>query len=119
MEFLKIDFPRLPLTIRELADLGGELVGLHLIKSPKLDRLITDYTGPNNPDVERVGWSADTLSRDDIAHYQKIVVALAETIRLMKEIDEVIEEHGGWPGAFVVAADATTTKLDSHAEGVA
>jgi len=41
-----------------------------------------------------------TLSRDDIAHYQKIVVALAETIRLMKEIDEVIEAHGGWPGAF-------------------
>ncbi len=41
-----------------------------------------------------------TLSKDDIAHYQKIVVALAETIRLMKEIDEVIEEHGGWPGAF-------------------
>ena len=26
-----------------------------------------------------------TLSKDDIAHYQKIVVALAETIRLMKE----------------------------------
>jgi hypothetical protein len=41
-----------------------------------------------------------TLSNDDIAHYQKIVVALAETIRLMKEIDEVIEAHGGWPGAF-------------------
>ena len=37
---------------------------------------------------------------DDIAHYQKIVVALTETIRLMKEIDEVIEKHGGWPGAF-------------------
>src|SRR5262249_48324958 len=41
-----------------------------------------------------------TLSNDDITHYQKIVVALAETLRLMKEIDEVIEEHGGWPGAF-------------------
>ena len=40
------------------------------------------------------------LSKDDIAHYQKIVVALSETIRLMKEIDEVIEQHGGWPGAF-------------------
>ena len=26
--------------------------------------------------------------------------ALAETIRLMKEIDEVIDAHGGWPGAF-------------------
>jgi len=42
-----------------------------------------------------------TLSKDDIAHYQKIVVALSETIRLMKEIDQVIEQHGGWPGAFV------------------
>jgi SOS-response transcriptional repressor LexA len=41
-----------------------------------------------------------TLSQDDIAHYQKIVVALAETIRLMNEIDEVIQRHGGWPGAF-------------------
>ena len=40
------------------------------------------------------------LSGDDIAHYQKIVVALSETMRLMQEIDEVIEEHGGWPGAF-------------------
>ena len=42
-----------------------------------------------------------TLSAYDISHYQKIVVALNETIRLMKEIDEVIEKHGGWPGAFV------------------
>jgi len=41
-----------------------------------------------------------TLSAEDIAHYQKIVVALTETIRLMKEIDEVIDVHGGWPTAF-------------------
>lgn len=41
-----------------------------------------------------------TLSEDEIAHYQKIVVSLSETIRLMQEIDEVIEQHGGWPGAF-------------------
>jgi SOS-response transcriptional repressor LexA len=41
-----------------------------------------------------------TLSADDLAHYQKIVVALSETIRLMQEIDEVIEQHGGWPNAF-------------------
>jgi capsule polysaccharide export protein KpsC/LpsZ len=31
---------------------------------------------------------------DDIAHYQKIVVALSETIRLMKEIDEVDRSTG-------------------------
>lgn len=41
-----------------------------------------------------------TLTRDDIAHYHKIVVALSETIRIMAEIDQVIDEHGGWPGAF-------------------
>jgi predicted helicase len=154
-EFLKIDFPRLPLPgsldlFHELAGLGGELVALHLMESPKLNRFITTYNGPRNPEVGRVGWSDDivwldaaaakkgqladsgtigfrgvpegvwnfhiggyqvcekwlkdrkgrTLSKDDITHYQKIVVALAETIRLMKEIDEVIEAHGGWPGAF-------------------
>ena len=41
-----------------------------------------------------------TLSAEDIAHYQKIVVTISETIRLTGEIDAVIEEHGGWPGAF-------------------
>jgi len=40
------------------------------------------------------------LTIDDIDHYQKIVVALKETILLMSEIDELIEGHGGWPGAF-------------------
>ena len=45
-----------------------------------------------------------TLTKDDLAHYQKIVVALSETIRLMGEIDAVIEKHGGWPGAFSSSA---------------
>jgi hypothetical protein len=31
------------------------------------------------------------------------VGALSETIRLMAEIDKVIDEHGGWPGAFQTA----------------
>lgn len=38
-----------------------------------------------------------TLSDEDINHYQRVVIALNETIRLMAEIDRVIEEHGGWP----------------------
>jgi len=37
------------------------------------------------------------LSYEDKEHYKKIVMALGETIRLMQEIDEVIEQHGGWP----------------------
>lgn len=46
-----------------------------------------------------------TLSDEDLTHYQKIVVALNETIRLMAEIDEVIEAHGGWPNAFQGTSD--------------
>jgi hypothetical protein len=169
-EFLKIDFPRLPLPtkvdlFRALARLGGELVALHLMESPTLDHFITSYAGPSEPEVERVGWSNSnvwidspatkrgqpaepgtigfcgvheavwnfhiggyrvcekwlkdrkgrTLSKDDIAHYQKIVVALTETIRLMKEIDDVIEKHGGWPGAFAQgdgAAEGAVTETE-------
>lgn len=147
-EFLKIDFPRLPLPggldlFRALAALGGDLVALHLMESPALENFITEYLGGDAPEVEKVTWSDDTvwldkagttgfrgvpedvwnfhiggyqvchkwlkdrkgrtLSDEDIAHYQKIVVALSETIRIMAEIDEVIEAHGGWPGAFATS----------------
>ena len=55
-----------------------------------------------------------TLSDEDVAHYQKIVVALNETIRVMAEIDEVIETHGGWPGAFQTGSEA-----DAASDGAA
>jgi len=144
-EFLKIDFPRLPLTknlvlFRSLSNLGGEIVALHLLQSAKLDTYITTYSGNPNLEIEKISHTADgvwldkartrgfrgvseevwnfhiggyqvcekwlkdrkgrTLSKDDIAHYHKIVVALSETIRLMAEIDKVIDAHGGWPDAF-------------------
>ena len=51
--------------------------------------------GGKNPRPGRV------LSNEDIDHYQKTIVALSETIRIMAKIDEVIEAHGGWPGAFL------------------
>ena len=159
-EFLKIDFPRLPLTgnlelFRALARLGGELTALHLLESPKLAQPITAFIGGRHPEVEKISWSRNTvwvdkaqttgfqgvredvwnfhiggyqvcekwlkdrkgrtLSKDDIAHYQKIVVALSETIRLMKEIDEVIEQHGGWPGAFAQPAGSAHTGSDGPA----
>ncbi len=48
-----------------------------------------------------------TLSGDERDHYALLVGAVAETINLMGEIDDAIEEHGGWPGAFqTVSADA-------------
>ncbi len=51
--------------------------------------------GGKNPRPGRI------LTDKDIRHYHRIVIALNETIRLMREIDETIESHGGWPGAFV------------------
>lgn len=41
-----------------------------------------------------------TLSEADISSYRKIVVALSETMRLATDLDAVVAEHGGWPGAF-------------------
>ena len=138
-EFLKIDFPRLPLTsdkelFKVLAAKGAELVSLHLMESPVLNSFITGYPVAGSNEVEKVSyddnnqrvyinkdqyfegvpldiwnfhvggyqvcqkWLKDrkgrTLSYDELTHYQKVIVALKETIRLMKEIDELIL---GWP----------------------
>ncbi len=144
-EFLKIDFPRLPLTsnaelFRTLCALGSELTGLHLMEQHappvagfpiKGDSTVeaVRYTAPGDgadegrvwinkeqyfgrvpPEVWNfhVGgyqvcqkWLKDRkghkLAFDDLKHYQQIVSALSETIRLMAEIDETIEKHDGWP----------------------
>ncbi|MFQ5699639.1 MAG: type ISP restriction/modification enzyme [Myxococcota bacterium] len=138
--------------LREVTRLGGELVLLHLMESPRLENQLTRFVGSRNPAVEKVSWSRDTvwldkaqtcgfrgvpkevwdfhvggyqvcekwlkdrratggknpsggrvLTDEDIAHYEKIVVALNETIRIMQEIDGVIQAHGGWPDAFRTA----------------
>ena len=161
---LKLDFPRVPLPggtslFQQLTSAGHELLSLHLLESPALNDAITDYAGPKNPKVGRVGWSEGTvwldavrtnareghratkpgrfgfhgvpeevwdfhiggyqvchkwlkdrkgrrLSDGDVAHYQRIVVAVNETIRIMAEIDEVIDTHGGWPDAFHASGPA-------------
>ncbi|BDA71709.1 adenine specific DNA methyltransferase [Calothrix sp. PCC 7716] len=134
---LKTDFPRVPLTSNnelfcQLAEYGEELVALHLMKSPNLDKHITKFVeskgnravDPGHPKYSNgavtinkledkftgvpeevwnfhVGgyqvcqkWLKDRkgrrLSDEDIQHYQRIVVALKETIALMKKIDDAI-----------------------------
>jgi len=144
-EFLKVDFPRLPLTsninlFRDLCIIGDRLVKLHLMEvsgSPlpsypaKGDNLVdaVRYTEPGQGwEQGRVWinkaqyfegvsleiwnffvggyqvcqkWLKDrkgrTLSYEDIEHYQQVVAALDETNRLMQQIDDVIDTHGGWP----------------------
>ena len=39
----------------------------------------------------------EKLTYEDTQHYQKVIVALNETARLMTDIDDVIGQHGGWP----------------------
>jgi len=136
-EFLKIDFPRVPLTsnnqlFTQLAEYGEELVALHLMKSPKLNNPITQFVKNNGNCIVDAGhpkytngaviinrkgdkftgvpesvwnfyvggyqvcqkWLKDRkgrqLSDEDIQHYQGIVVALQETIKLMDKIDQAI-----------------------------
>ncbi|MFZ1471588.1 MAG: hypothetical protein WAV79_01565 [Anaerolineae bacterium] len=66
---------------------------------PHLTQHITTWADPAAPTAEKVAYA--TLSAEDIAHYQRMVVALNETIRVMGEIDAVIEAHGGWPIRYV------------------
>jgi predicted helicase len=138
-EFLRIDFPRLPLTsnralFRALAGKGATLVALHLMESPLLNNLITRYPIAGSNTVEKVIYEENThrvyinktqyfegvspevwnfhiggyqvgqkwlkdrkgraLTYDELTHYQKVIVALKETIRLMTELDALIP---GWP----------------------
>jgi predicted helicase len=60
-EFLKIDFPRLPLTsnkelFKALAEKGAELVALHLMESPILNSLITRYPVTGSNTVDKVSY---------------------------------------------------------------
>lgn len=38
-----------------------------------------------------------SLSDDDIAHWRRVYAALEATQCLMRQVDEAIEAHGGWP----------------------
>ncbi len=135
-EFLKRDFPRLPLTsdlalFRDLAEFGRQLVALHLLDSQVagvLNKPLSPFAVAGSNVVEQVRyaenqrrvyvnkeqyfdnvpkeawefhvggyqvcekWLKDRKGRkltvDDIQHYQRIVVALLETIRIMAAIDD-------------------------------
>ncbi len=138
-EFLKIDFPRLPLTSNQnlfnsLAIKGEELVNLHLMKSDTLNNLMTTYQTIEDNQVSEVTYNSELqrvyinkqsyftnipphiwefkiggyqvldkwlkdrknaniyLSDAEITHYQKIIIVVIETIKLMTEIDDIIPQ---------------------------
>ena len=49
-----------------------------------------------------------TLTEEDVTHYRRIVCGLSETLRIMREIDETIDGHGGWPAAFAMNPQGLT-----------
>jgi len=60
-EFLKIDFPRIPLPVNNnyfnaLSNLGKELVDLHLLKHPALDQSEVGFPECNSNIVEKVSY---------------------------------------------------------------
>lgn len=42
-----------------------------------------------------------SLGAEEVAHYRRMVAAVAATMAVTGRIDEAIAAHGGWPGAFV------------------
>jgi predicted helicase len=139
-EFLKIDFPRVPLTSNsglfwELVIKGDKLVKYHLMKETGTE--ISTYPIPGSDIVEQVKynenhqqiwinaeqyfdqvpkqiwnfyiggyqvcqkWLKDRKGRelnfDDINHYQNIISIISETMKIMENIDQIIEKYGGFP----------------------
>lgn len=141
-EFLKSDFPRVPLPkskqrFETLSKLGEELIAYHLLLPKKFAKAKLALAGEGVADekrrvvekptfdekknrlyvnssifferVEKEVWEFEiggyqvlrkwlleregrALSLGDAETVQKIIIALRETIRLMKEIDEIFEE---------------------------
>jgi type I restriction-modification system DNA methylase subunit len=63
-EFLKADFPRIPFTkdrdtFLKLADLGQQLIDLHLMRSPELDNPISRFRGKGDSAATKVEYDAD------------------------------------------------------------
>ncbi|MCE7529015.1 type ISP restriction/modification enzyme [Polynucleobacter sp. IMCC 29146] len=146
-EFLRIDFPRIPIPkdmklFLNLSALGERLIQLHLLDEYQIVDSQISYSGNENIQIEKGAFTLDTiwvdnaqtsgfmgvsekiwnyhiggyqvcqkwlkdrkgclLSKEDIRHYQKIIISLAKTIETVEQIDDVINEHGGWPNAFLL-----------------
>lgn len=60
----------------------------------------------NKSGIQRRG---TLLRRGDAQTYRQVLFAIQETIKVRALIDEVIEEHGGWPEAFRSTSELAVT----------
>ncbi len=86
---------------RWFEDVPTETWEFHIGGYQVCDKWLKDRAGKGgkNPRPGRV------LTDDDILHYRRVVTALSETRQIMAQIDEAIETHGGWLGAFSIGSD--------------
>ena len=156
VDFLKSDFPRVPLPggrsiFSDLSEVGEHLTRLSLMEAPVVGKiawrqapgaLIPNWRvekvrfdevegegrvwinqGACCAEVRREVWEFsvggyrparkwlmdrknDMLGDRDLEHYRIIVSAIGETIERMRQVDEIIETHGGWPAAFESTASS-------------
>ncbi len=76
-EFLKIDFPRIPFTsdyqlFKKLANLGEQIVNLHLLKSPLLNEPIVKFHGPDGNKVDKREYEEKSIYINDSQYFSEI-----------------------------------------------
>lgn len=76
-EFLKIDFPRIPFTkdyrlLKRMAELGKDLIDLHLLKSEKLKESIVKYPISGTDMVKKVRYEKGRVYINDSQYFEGI-----------------------------------------------
>ncbi len=77
VEFLKIDFPRVPFTkdyklFKKMGDYGERLVNLHLLKSSKIDIPIARFHGKGNDKIEKLRYEEGKLYINSEQYFEGI-----------------------------------------------
>lgn len=115
-EQLRGGFPRILLPVKpelfhELSGLGRQLMELHLLRQSSLSDWQSNGDLPlGEAEIDQFGvggyqvlkkWLRGTNRHVSDQSYQRIREAIRKTIMLMKRIDAAIDQHGGFPAAFV------------------
>jgi predicted helicase len=76
-EFLKIDFPRVPLIknyklFKKVSECGNRLTDLHLLESPELDQPVAKFQGKGDNRVEKVKYGQGKVYINNDQHFEGI-----------------------------------------------
>ena len=77
VQFLKVDFPRVPFTkdykiLSRMAELGSHLVELHLLKSEELDNPVARFRGKGENKVDRVRYEKEQVYINNDQYFEGV-----------------------------------------------